>query len=171
VTVDARHCPRCGAPLPGRPPTRCGTCGYALYVNARPTATVIVLSGEPGAERFLALRRAIEPKAGQWELPGGFVDGWEHPEQAALREAREELGVEVVLREFVGMYLGGYEFQGERLPVLDLFWLADIVSGEVRINAESLEYAWLPLHGAAPLAFETMDIAIHDVAIRRKAGV
>jgi 8-oxo-dGTP diphosphatase len=170
VTVDARFCPRCGESLPGRPPTRCDFCGYALYVNPRPTASVIVV--DPEQRAFLALRRAIEPRAGLWEIPGGFCDGWEHPADAAVREAREELGVEVALGDFVGMYVGSYEFQNETLPVLDLFWLAEIVAGEIRIDpAESLEYAWLPLVGHPPLAFATMDRAIRDTAGRQGATV
>jgi ADP-ribose pyrophosphatase YjhB (NUDIX family) len=169
VTVDARFCPRCGAPLPGRPPTRCEECGYALYVNARPTATVVIL--DASGQRFLALRRAVEPKAGLWELPGGFCDGWEHPSAAAVREAREELGVEVVVHGLVAMYVGGYEFQGETLPVLDTFWRASIVAGEIRLSPESSEYAWLPLDGTPPLAFETMDSVIRDVRARTGTNV
>ena len=161
MTVDARFCPRCGAPLPARPPTRCEKCGYALFVNARPTATVIIL--DAGGRRFLALRRAVEPRSGRWELPGGFCDGWEHPRAAAVREAREELGVEVVVHNLVAMYVGSYEYQGETLPVLDTFWLAGIVAGEIRLSPESSEYGWLPLDGTPPLAFETMDSAIRDV--------
>lgn len=169
MTVDARFCPRCGTPLPGRPPTRCDSCGYALFVNARPTATVVILDGD--GRRFLALRRAIEPKAGLWELPGGFCDGWEHPRAAAVREAREELGVEVVVHDFVAMHVGSYEYQGETLPVLDTFWLAVIVSGEIRLSPESSEYAWLPLDAPPPLAFETMDLAIGDVRARTSTNV
>ena len=159
MTVGARHCPRCGAPLPQAPPTTCTACGYALYVNARPTANVIVLEGD----RFLALRRAVQPRAGRWELPGGFCDGWEHPADAAVREAREELGVAVRLDRFVGMYLGGYEFQGETLPVLDCFWLATHVDGELRINpAEATAHTWLPVFDPPPLAFATMDHALAE---------
>lgn len=161
MTVDARFCPRCGASLSARPPTRCGACGYALFVNARPTANVIIV--EEG--RFLALRRAIEPKAGLWELPGGFCDGWEHPAEAAVREAREELGVEVALGSYVGAYIGSYEFQGETLPVLDSYWLATIVGGDLRIDpGEARGHAWLPLAEPPPLAFATMDAAIRDAA-------
>ena len=40
-----------------------------------------------------------------WEVPGGFVERGEHPAEAAVREAREELGVDVVLTGLVGMYL------------------------------------------------------------------
>jgi 8-oxo-dGTP diphosphatase len=160
VTVDARFCPRCGRELPARPPTTCAACGYALYVNARPTSSVIVI--EDG--RFLALLRAHQPNAGGWDIPGGFCEGWEHPADAAVREAREELGVQVVLGDFVGMYLGAYEYQGEKLPVLDCFWLASVVDGELAVDPhEASGYAWLPLHDPPPMAFTTMDQALRDV--------
>jgi ADP-ribose pyrophosphatase YjhB (NUDIX family) len=116
--------------------------------------------------------------AGLWETPGGFCDGWEHPRDAAVREGREELGVQVRLLDFVGMYLGAYPHQGEDLPVLDCFWLARLPDGPdgpdgadgadgIRLDpAESTEHAWLSLVGAPPLAFSTMDCAIADLASR-----
>jgi ADP-ribose pyrophosphatase YjhB (NUDIX family) len=118
--------------------------------------------------RFLALRRAVEPKAGLWETPGGFCDGWEHPRDAALREGREELGVEVTLLDFVGMYIGCYQYQGEDLAVLDCFWLARLPdSAEVTLDsAESTAHTWLPVLDPPPLAFATMDEALRDVAGR-----
>jgi 8-oxo-dGTP diphosphatase len=161
-----RFCPRCGAGPGAPPPSVCAACGYAMFVNARPTASVIVLDGD----RFLALVRAREPSAGRWDIPGGFCDGWEHPAQAAVREAREELGVRVALGEFVGMYVGTYEFQGERLPVLDCFWLASIVDGELAVDpAEATGYAWLPLADPPAMAFATMDRALREV--RSRLGV
>lgn len=161
MTTEARHCPRCGAPLPGRPPTRCTACGYSLYVNPRPTGGVIIVRDGT----FLALKRAREPGAGLWELPGGFCDGWEHPADAARREAREELGVDVVLGRFVGMYLGSYGFQDEVVPVLDMFWLATLASGELTIHSdEATDHAWFSLVRAPRLAFSTMESAISDAA-------
>jgi 8-oxo-dGTP diphosphatase len=161
MTVDSQYCPRCGAKLPARPPTTCARCAYQLYVNARPTATVILVRDG----LFLAVRRTIEPQLGRWELPGGFCDGWEHPADAAVREAREELGVTVRLDEFVGMYLGSYEFQDERLPVLDCFWLATIVDGDITLNPGELsEYEWVSIVDPPPLAFATMDRALVDAA-------
>ncbi|GAA1757638.1 NUDIX domain-containing protein [Luedemannella helvata] len=168
MTTNAAHCPRCGSPLAAHPPTTCGICGYALFVNARPTASLIVLDGPPSQRvRFLALRRAMEPNAGLWETPGGFCDGWEHPREAALREGREELGVTVELGDFVGMYIGGYEFQGELLPVLDCFFLAWLPADRIQIDpGESLEYSWFPLVKAPKMAFSTMDSAIVDACAR-----
>jgi 8-oxo-dGTP diphosphatase len=163
-----RFCPRCGARLAEAPPTTCVHCGYQMFVNARPTASLVVLDGD----RFLALRRAAEPMAGQWETPGGFCDGWEHPADAAVREGREELGVEVILGDFVGMFMGSYDYQGERLPVLDSFFIATLPPGRdiVLDPAESSELAWFPVDSPPPLAFSTMDAAMREVA-RRRASV
>jgi 8-oxo-dGTP diphosphatase len=154
------YCPRCGTALAASPPTTCAACGYQLFVNARPTATVVIVRDG----QFLALRRVREPSAGGWDLPGGFCDGFEHPADAAIREAREELGVTVRLGAFIGMYVGSYAFQGEELPVLDCFWLADIVAGEIRPDPdEASELAWLPLDAPPVMAFATMDRALRDV--------
>jgi ADP-ribose pyrophosphatase YjhB (NUDIX family) len=136
-----------------------------MFVNARPTASLIVLDGD----RFLALRRVVEPMAGWWETPGGFCDGWEHPAQAALREGREELGLDVVLGDFVGMYKGSYDVQGETLPVLDCYFTATLPAGRnvVLDPAESSELTWFPVASPPPLAFSTMDTAVRDVAHMR----
>jgi 8-oxo-dGTP diphosphatase len=105
----------------------------------------------------------MEPRRDWWDLPGGFCDGWELPADAAVREAREELGVEVRLGAFVGMYVGRYTYQHEELPVLDCFWLASIVDGDIRLDpAEATEYTWLSLDNPPELAFPTMDRAIID---------
>jgi ADP-ribose pyrophosphatase YjhB (NUDIX family) len=140
-----------------------------MFVNARPTASLVVVDGD----RFLALRRAIDPKAGLWEVPGGFCDGWEHPADAAVREAQEELGVRIILGDFVGMYIGSYDFQDETLPVLDSFFLATLPIGEqvVLDPSESSELEWFPLHSPPPLAFGTMDEALREVVRRFPAGV
>jgi 8-oxo-dGTP diphosphatase len=157
VTVDAAYCARCAASLPHRPPVTCVSCGYSLYVNARPTGTAIILS----VDRYLVVRRAIEPQLGRWDLPGGFADGWEHPADAAVREAKEELGVDIALGDFVGMFIGGYDHQGERVPVLDCFWTASIVAGEIQPDErENSEYAWFALADPPDLAFATMNAAV-----------
>jgi 8-oxo-dGTP diphosphatase len=164
VTVAARFCPRCGAELGDRPPTTCAACGYALFVNARPTGCLVIHNGH----RFLALKRAREPRAGLWAVPGGFCDGWEEPAAAAVREGREELGVPVTLGEFIGMYVGSYDFQGETLPVLDCFYLATLGDGaEIRLDpSEASDCDWFDLHRPPSLAFETMERAVAEAARR-----
>jgi ADP-ribose pyrophosphatase YjhB (NUDIX family) len=119
---------------------------------------VILVDGD----RFLAIRRARAPHKGEWALPGGFCDGWEHPADAAAREAREEVGATVTLGQFVGMYVGAYDYQDERFPVLDCFYLAT-TNGELVGNpTEVSEMDWFAITNPPHLGFATMRSAMAD---------
>ena len=100
---DVRFCPRCGteAQIDFPRSIRCGTCGYGAFYNPKPVACAI--PREPDGRLWL-LRRGFDPSAGLWTFPGGFVDLGESVEQAARREAREELEIDVELTGLVGVY-------------------------------------------------------------------
>lgn len=80
----------------------CDSCGprWRLVRNA-PAAGVLLVRDDT----VLLAQRAHEPWTGYWAIPGGFVDLGEHPEDAARREMREELGVETVISHVLGVYL------------------------------------------------------------------
>ncbi len=100
---EVRFCPRCGAAARVSFPRSmgCEACGYQVYFNPKPVASVIPWTEEG---RVVLLRRAFDPGAGLWTFPGGFVDLGESVEDAALRETREELEIGVELRGLVGVY-------------------------------------------------------------------
>jgi ADP-ribose pyrophosphatase YjhB (NUDIX family) len=100
---DARHCPRCGAAAEVRFPRslHCPACGYAAFYNPKPVACAIVTDPQG---RIVLHRRAYEPGAGRWSMPGGFVDLGETVEAAACREVREELEIDIELGDLVGVY-------------------------------------------------------------------
>jgi ADP-ribose pyrophosphatase YjhB (NUDIX family) len=98
-----RFCPRCGAaPHIDFPRSlRCDNCGYAAFYNPKPVAGAIPRAADG---RVWLLRRGFDPGAGLWTFPGGFVDLGESVDQAAVREAREELEIDVELTGLLGVY-------------------------------------------------------------------
>jgi ADP-ribose pyrophosphatase YjhB (NUDIX family) len=101
--ADARFCPRCGQPAEVEFPQRltCAHCGYAAYYNPKPVAGAIPVDDEG---RVILLRRGFEPGRGLWTFPGGFVDLGESVEEAARREAAEELRMGIEVEGLVGVY-------------------------------------------------------------------
>lgn len=87
-----KHCPHCGDPLPdGSWPKGCDGCKRPQYLNPAPVAVAL----QPIGDGLLTVRRGIEPKRGEFALPGGFIDLDESWQEAAVRELREETQLEV----------------------------------------------------------------------------
>ena len=84
----------------------CDACGYRAFYNPKPVACSI--PREPDGRVWL-LRRAFDPGAGLWTFPGGFVDLGESVEDAARRETREEMEIDIELGSLVGIYSRGDE--------------------------------------------------------------
>ena len=158
-----RHCPRCATELEPRreapedpPRPTCPACGYVHYENPAPTVQAWIVRDE----RFLFLRRAREPQLGKWNLTGGFLEPFESPEDAIRREAREELGTEIVVGDLVGAFSSAYADTGR--STLDLAYrcrLAD-PAAELVISDESAEAGWFALDEVPELAFEGERLAL-----------
>jgi ADP-ribose pyrophosphatase YjhB (NUDIX family) len=101
--ADARFCPRCGQTAEVDYPRSisCPHCGYGAYYNPKPVAAAIPVTTD---NRIVLLRRGFEPGKDLWTFPGGFVDLGESVEDAARREAREEIEADVELQDLVGVY-------------------------------------------------------------------
>jgi ADP-ribose pyrophosphatase YjhB (NUDIX family) len=100
---DVRYCPRCAAEADVSYPRsiRCPRCGYGAYYNPKPVAVAIPRA--PDGTVWL-MRRGFQPRRGHWSLPGGFVDLGETVEDAARRESREELDIDIEISHLVGVY-------------------------------------------------------------------
>lgn len=89
-----KFCQECGLPLvagvfEGRVRMHCPACGFIAYEN--PLPVVVAIAADDG--KFLLIKRGIPPKKGFWGCPSGFIECGETPEEACLRELREETGV------------------------------------------------------------------------------
>lgn len=103
MSPPALHCVRCGTSYPPLEPgarewpRTCGSCAEVSYRNPVPVTVMLlpVTRQAPTRLGLLAIRRTIEPGAGQLALPGGYVDWLESWQQAGARELVEETGVVV----------------------------------------------------------------------------
>ncbi len=100
---DARFCPRCGNAAEVAYPRSisCPHCGYGAYYNPKPVSAAIPVTA---AGEIVLLRRGFDPGKDLWTFPGGFVDLGESVEEAATREAQEEIRADIQLTGLVGVY-------------------------------------------------------------------
>jgi ADP-ribose pyrophosphatase YjhB (NUDIX family) len=139
-----KHCPSCGAEVePAGGVVDCGECGFRVYASSKPTASGVCLDDEG---RILLSRRGIDPFAGKWDLPGGFLDEDEHPRDCVRRELREEAGVEIEPLELLGVWMDQYgPSSGSAAYTLNFYWTARIVEGTPEPHDDVAEFRWFAL--------------------------
>jgi len=138
--AEWRACPRCGATLEhAERCVRCPSCGLEEYANPAPTASAVI---RDEAGRILLARRAHDPGAGLWDLPGGFMDEGEEPLETLRRELREETGLDGEPGDFLGALPDRYGEDG--IWTMNLYWDARLGSGEPRPADDVAELAWFP---------------------------
>jgi len=117
-------------------------------------------------------RRAV--RGGQvLALPKGHPENGESPADAAVREVREEAGVEATVREKLGDVQYWYQRDGVRIAKRVTFFLLDYVSGEVDDHDHEVEHArWIALEEAArSLSYKgERDVAAQALLRARPSG-
>ena len=141
-------CQSCGAPteerlVEDRPRPVCTACGAVTYLDPKLAVAVVI----ERAGLFLLGRRGEGTReAGKWGFPAGFVDRGEVVEGAAVREAREEVGLDVTL----GPLLALLSQPGE--PVVLAVYAAE-ATGEPVAGDDLTAIGWFPPEALPPLAF------------------
>ena len=115
----------------------------------------VVLRSIRGREHVAAIRPQGKP-AGTWVLPKGKIDPGEAPAETALREVREETGLDARLVEKLGDVKYVYTWDGERIFKVVSFFLCRARDGRIgeieeAMRVEVADAAWLPLDEAPRL--------------------
>ncbi len=139
----AAFCTVCGARLEerqvfGARRKCCTACDYVQFRSPACAAAVVVARGR----EVLLVRRAIAPYRGQWGLPAGFQDYLEAPEAAAMREVREETGLEVRLLRLIDVR---YTTDDPRKRANVVVYLGEAVAGTLRAADDATEVRFFSL--------------------------
>jgi ADP-ribose pyrophosphatase YjhB (NUDIX family) len=112
--------------------------------------------------RVALIRRGHEPLAGEWSIPGGVLEVGELLREAAVREAREETGLEVETSELLGVY--DRVLRDEDGKTMYHYVLVDFlcrrISGELKAAGDAVDAHWFTFEEieALSLATETAEV-------------
>lgn len=156
MTTDGgkRYCPFCGGPLTqriweGRKRLYCNACNDALYENPVPASCLVVVDDR---DRVLLVKRSVAPKIGWWCLPGGFMELQETPEAAALRELKEETGLDGRIEGLMGvMATPNRQYQ----TVLMIAYRVRRFTGTPTPGDDAAAVAWFSQDNLPPIAFSS----------------
>ena len=148
-----KSCPFCGTRLAlkeksDRTRPTCSRCGFVQYGN--PVPGVVVLIDQEGC--VLLGKRRGGLGAGKWGLPQGYIEFDEDFLSAAIREVKEETGLDVEIRSIINVVSN---LLSPGLHTLAIVLLAGVASGELCAGDDLETLEWVPLAGPLPeMAFE-----------------
>lgn len=131
----------------------CETCNFINYINPK----IVVGAVIEYKKKILLCRRAINPQKGLWTIPAGYLEEKETAEEGALREIKEEAGVEPVIQGLLGIY------SLKHISQIQLIYKAYLLDskldpGEETIEAEFFQWEDIPW---TKLAFPSVHWALN----------
>ena len=133
--------------------------GYEYeFPRAALTVDCVVFGLDDEDLKILLIERGLEPFAGMWAVPGGFVHLDESLEEAAARELREETGLIAAYLEQFHAFSRVDRDPRERIVTIAFYSLVNIFDHKVRAATDARDAAWFSLQDAPQLAFDHEEI-------------
>lgn len=140
-------CPNCGSKNHTFKNTvrfHCDDCDFVYYHNIAAAVAVIIRY----EDEVLFTVRNQEPDKGRWDLPGGFIDPNETAEEAACREIKEELGLQVHPKDlkYLTTQPNHYLYRNISYRTMDIFYELSIAKkiDEITAKDEIQQLIWVP---------------------------
>ena len=134
--------------------------GRRLYPE-KPMVGVGVLIRD--GDLYLLIKRAAEPDAGLWSIPGGLVELGERAVEAAVREAKEETGLDVEIEEVLGVVDKIIRDEDSRIKFhfIIVDYVASPKGGSLTASSDALDARWVkvdefPAYDLSPTLVELL---------------
>jgi 8-oxo-dGTP diphosphatase len=164
ASVDHFHfCPACGQKLgikyfSGKERPYCSSCDRPYFQDPKVAAAVFI--EEQG--KVLLVQRIMTPQKGMWTLPAGFIDDGEDPQEAAIREALEETGLDVRILNLMEIISGKEHPRGASFV---LVYRAERIGGHLNAGDDAGAVRFFAQDDLPPIAFKaTEQIIEHWIA-------
>lgn len=139
--IQFNFCPKCGNKLNlSSNLPHCDHCNVTYYRNAKPCASVLPVKDG----KVLLAKRSVEPHKGAYDIIGGFMEEHELPEEAAIREAKEETGLDIKITSLLGIYNDVYGEDGDR--TLNLHYIGEVVGGKMQAMDDVASLEWIDIN-------------------------
>tara|TARA_B100000949_G_C14224231_1_gene425947 strand:+ start:146 stop:646 length:501 start_codon:yes stop_codon:yes gene_type:complete len=157
VDLNRKYCHWCGTILTVKKLNEidkhyCNTCNRFIFEDPKLAVVVLVSNGS----KLLLVKRAIEPALGKWSFPSGYVDLGEAVETAAVREVKEETGVDIKINFLVGAYSSSLR------PLVLLAYGAEVSGGIMKLNHEVLDLGYFSPECLPDMPFPHDDEILRD---------
>ncbi len=143
----------------------CSKCGWVHYMNPLPSV-VVFLRNTRGD--ILLIRRGIAPGKGEWALPSGFVEYDELPQNAVLRELKEETSITGKINSFIGFYMEPTKVYGN---VLLIAYDIGIVKGKPKHGSDTIDARFFPAGKLPKIPFNGHRAIIRDGLAARETDI
>ena len=144
--IEYNFFPKCGNKINARlNPPLCSVCNVTYYRNAKPCVSVLPIKDG----KVLLAKRGEDPFKGAYDIIGGFMEAHEPPEAPAIREAKEETGLDIKITTLLGIYVDRYGTDGDY--TLNIHYIGEIKGGSMQPMDDVAGLEWVaidqvPLH-------------------------
>ncbi|MEM4705916.1 MAG: NUDIX hydrolase [Candidatus Methanomethylicaceae archaeon] len=134
----------------------------------RPIVGAGILTIENG--KVLLIKRGNEPNKGLWSIPGGMVKLGESPEEAAIREFKEETGLDAIIENLLGVFnvVIKDEYGKIKYHYIVIDYLGKVIGGTLKPGSDVIDAKWFNIEEINKINTSITVSKAIDLAIKNK---